>query len=48
MEGDAAMKIEKVKNRGVIFTYRKSPGWDLNLYLIMGKKYNYLIDTGLG
>lgn len=24
------------------------PGWDLNLHLILGKQFNYLIDTGLG
>lgn len=42
------MKVEKVKNRGVLFSFRNSPGWDLNIYLIKGKKYNYLIDTGLG
>lgn len=42
------MKIQKIKNRGVLFTYTTSSGWDLNVYLIMGEKYNYLIDTGLG
>jgi glyoxylase-like metal-dependent hydrolase (beta-lactamase superfamily II) len=41
------MKIEKVKNRGIMFSFN-SPGWDLNIYLIKGKKYNYLVDTGLG
>ncbi|AOT68637.1 MBL fold metallo-hydrolase [Geosporobacter ferrireducens] len=40
------MRIQKVKNRGVLFTY--SSEWDLNLYLIQGEKYNYIIDTGLG
>ena len=40
------MRIQKVKNRGVLFTY--STEWDLNLYLIQGEKYNYIIDTGLG
>ena len=38
------MQITKVKNRGVLFTH-SNPGWDLNVYLIMGKKYNYIIDT---
>lgn len=42
------MKIRKVKNRSVIFTYYNSPDWDLHLHLIMGQQYNYLIDTGLG
>ncbi len=41
------MQIRKVNNRGVLFTY-SNPEWDLNIYLITGKKYNYLIDTGLG
>lgn len=41
------MKITKIKNRGVLFTH-SNPGWDLNVYLIMGSKYNYIIDTGLG
>jgi glyoxylase-like metal-dependent hydrolase (beta-lactamase superfamily II) len=41
------MRIEKIKNRGVLFTDSK-PGWDLNIYLIRGEKCNYIIDTGLG
>lgn len=41
------MTAERIKNRGILFTY-KEPGWDLHLYLIRGRKYNYLIDTGLG
>ncbi|SHJ31068.1 Glyoxylase, beta-lactamase superfamily II [Geosporobacter subterraneus DSM 17957] len=40
------MKVQKVKNRGLLFTY--SNDWDLNLYLIRGNRYNYIIDTGLG
>jgi len=42
------MRIEKIKSRSVLFTYSTSAGWDLNLHLIMGQKYNYIIDTGLG
>lgn len=42
------LKIQKIKNRGVLFTFDNSKEWDLNLYLIMGDKYNYIIDTGLG
>ncbi len=42
------MKIEKVKNRNFVFTYRVPEGWDLNLHLIKGSKNNYIIDTGLG
>lgn len=42
------MKIKKIKNRGVLFTYDSPSACDLNLYLIKGEKYNYIIDTGLG
>ena len=42
------MNIQKIKNRGFLFTYTLPAGWDLNLYLMMGREYNYLIDTGLG
>lgn len=42
------MKIEKIKSRNVLFTYSVPEGWDLNLHLIKGKKYNFIIDTGLG
>ncbi len=41
------MNIEKIKNRNVIFKYNIAE-WDLNIHLIMGTKYNYIIDTGLG
>ncbi|MBU5439179.1 MBL fold metallo-hydrolase [Tissierella sp. MSJ-40] len=42
------MRIQKIKNRGTLFTYTTSSGWDLNVHLIMSEKYNYIIDTGLG
>lgn len=42
------MKIEKIKNRGVLFTLKTAFDWDMNIYLILGNKYNYIIDTGLG
>jgi glyoxylase-like metal-dependent hydrolase (beta-lactamase superfamily II) len=41
------MKIEKLSERHIIFKYDLIE-WDLNIHLIVGKKYNYLIDTGLG
>ncbi len=41
------MKIERIKSRHIIFKYPVTD-WDLNIHLIMGDKYNYLIDTGLG
>lgn len=42
------MRVERIKNRGILFTYNNSPEWDLNVQLIIGEKYNYIIDTGLG
>ncbi|HYE67244.1 MAG TPA: MBL fold metallo-hydrolase [Anaerovoracaceae bacterium] len=41
------MKIEKISSRNIIFKY-KIADWDLNIQLIMGKKFNYIIDSGLG
>lgn len=41
------MQIKKIKNRGVLFTHSNTD-WNLNVYLIIGNKYNYIIDTGLG
>jgi len=41
------MKIEKIGKRNIVFKY-ELPEWDLNLHLILGQRYNYLIDTGLG
>lgn len=42
------MKIEKIKNRSILFTNNTPWGWDVHMQLIMGDKYNYIIDTGLG
>lgn len=42
------MQIQKVKSRSVIFRDSPHPSWDLNIHLILGRKYNYIIDTGLG
>lgn len=41
------MKVQEIKRRGILFTYDELE-WDLNFYLIKGRKNNYLIDTGLG
>ena len=41
------MHIEKVGKRNVVFTYHLAE-WDLNLHLIMGRRYHYIVDTGLG
>lgn len=45
--GGRIMKIVKLSERHIIFKYDLTE-WDLNLHLIVGQKYNYLIDTGLG
>ncbi|GAB6108188.1 MBL fold metallo-hydrolase [Fusibacter bizertensis] len=41
------MKIKQVGKRNFIFTYYVSQDWDLNLHLIIGEKYNYIIDPGI-
>ncbi len=41
------MQIQKIKNRGILYTH-DDLDWDLNMYLIKGRKNNYVIDTGLG
>ena len=41
------MKTEKIGKRNIIFKYNL-PEWNLNLHLILGQRYNYIIDTGLG
>lgn len=41
------MQIRKINKRGTLFTFANAD-WDLNIYFIKGKRYNYLIDTGLG
>ena len=42
------MRIEKIKNRTILFTDCTPSEWVVKLHLIMGKRYNYIIDTGLG
>lgn len=42
------MKIQKIKNRSVLFTRSPDSSWNLNIHLIQGNKFNYIIDTGLG
>ncbi len=45
------MKIKKIHNRSILFTYEGKDipsGWDLNIQLIKGSHCNYIIDTGLG
>jgi glyoxylase-like metal-dependent hydrolase (beta-lactamase superfamily II) len=40
------MRVKKI-GRSTVFTY-ELPDWNLNLHLIEGDRYNYIIDTGLG
>jgi glyoxylase-like metal-dependent hydrolase (beta-lactamase superfamily II) len=42
------MKITKISNRNIIFTTKENSDWDLNLGLILGKKHNFIVDTGMG
>lgn len=42
------MEIKQIKTRGTMFTYHNPSTCDLNLYLIKGERYNYIVDTGLG
>ena len=42
------LKPVKITNRNIMFTEPMGQDYDLNLGLIMGTKYNYIIDTGLG
>ena len=42
------MKPVKLTNRNIMFTEPMGTEYDLNLGLILGDKYNYVIDTGLG
>ena len=41
------MKVKNIKNRSILFTFNNTE-WNLNIHLMLGKKYNYIIDTGLG
>jgi glyoxylase-like metal-dependent hydrolase (beta-lactamase superfamily II) len=42
------MKPIKITDRNIMFTQPMGQVYDLNLGLILGSKYNYVIDTGLG
>lgn len=41
-------EIKRIGQRGALFTYKNPSTCNLNLYVIEGKHYNYIIDTGLG
>jgi len=42
------MKPTKISNRNVMFSEPMGDVYDLNIGLILGNQYNYVIDTGLG
>ncbi len=42
------MKITKVTERHILFTVPENADYDVNLGLILGEKYNFIIDTGMG
>ncbi len=41
------MQMIRVGSRSIVFSFPVA-GWNLNVHMIMGKKFHYLIDTGLG
>lgn len=41
------MEKQKISSRNYVYKYNLEE-WDLNLHLIRGDRYNYLIDTGMG
>lgn len=42
------MEIIKVKSRSIVFRFFQDGEWYYNLHLILGKKHNFIIETGLG
>lgn len=42
------MKPTKITSRNIIFSQPMNKDYDLNIGLILGKKNNYIIDTGVG
>jgi len=42
------MKPVKITERNIMFTEPMTRDYDLNIGLILGKKHNFIIDTGLG
>lgn len=41
------MKMQRIGRRNYMVTFALG-AWDLNLHFITGRRYNYVIDTGLG
>ncbi len=42
------MKPVEISRRNIMFTEKMGEEYDLNIGLIMGKRHNFIIDTGLG
>ena len=42
------MKVTKLTNRSLMFTVPENADGFVNMNLILGEKYNYIIDTGMG
>ena len=42
------MKPTKITSRNIMFSEPMNKDYDLNMGLILGKRHNYVIDTGLG
>ncbi len=42
------MKVQQIKRRSFVWTFANSPDWNLNVQLIRGERFDYVIDTGLG
>jgi glyoxylase-like metal-dependent hydrolase (beta-lactamase superfamily II) len=42
------MDVKRIKSRGVHFTHTTFDEWDLNMYIIRGRRHDFIIDTGLG
>lgn len=47
LEGDA-VKPMKITGRNIMFTEKMGELYNLNIGLILGKRHNFIIDTGLG
>jgi len=42
------MKVTKITDRHIMFTVPENADYNMNLGLILGKKHNFIIDTGMG
>lgn len=42
------MRVEKITNRHILFTVAENEEYDVSVGLILGSKYNFVVDTGMG